>query len=308
VAVLPSVLIAQTLTLAGEISIQIADSFSTRTITLVSAGSTRYGRIYLAPTAAFGTTISTPYDVLSALETLINAAAANYWSVRLQTSGAVKVTYNGGSGNGTLTWTANGTGLRNLLGFTGTIGPLAVGASSTATYPPGGTILSLCADESDTSWQARPASVAAATTADGRTVVIDSGYQSLRRSMRLRLHPTTWTEATSGDYVTPAFPLDTSAQTTRWTSPTATGYLDSGAYSAHQLIATAHRDGASAQLGVTVGELQLLLAGSVTDFDQGSLTADSVRGSDERFPLSVPGWYKRRDIPLVITRSSRVAR
>ena len=307
-ATLPTCLIAQLLTLVGEISVTVIDSFSTRTVTLVAAATTRYARVYLAPTGGFGTTILTPYDVLAAFEAALNAAAPGFWTVRLQSSGAVKITYVGGSGTGEITWTANGTGLRNLLGFTATIGPLAVGASTTATYPPGGCVVSLCADETDTAWQTRAAGDAVTRTQDGRTVQIPGSYQSVERTVRLRLHPYTWTEAVSGDYVTPALPLDTVAQASRWTAPSTTGYLDGGAYSAHQLIATAHRPSADALLGISIGELQQQIAGSVTEFDVGSLDAPTVRGDEERFPLSMPGFYKRRDVPMTLTRTTRTAR
>ena len=307
---LPTVFLAQTLTLAGTISFSVTDSFSTRTITIVAGGTTRYSRVYLAVRTDTGTTLATPHELLTTVQTALNAApGSSYWTVALTTAGVVKITYNGGAGTGTITWTANGLGLRNIFGFTGTAtSALAVGGSTTATQPPTGCIVSLCSDASDSAWQTQSASDATATTVSGKTVQFTSGYQSMRRQIRLRLHPALWTNASANEYFSPCHPLDNAANSTRWNTPATTGYLDAVVYSVHEFVATAHRPGADAQIGMSVGEFQSMIAGSITDFDVGSLDADTVRGSENAYPLSVPGWSARRDVPLKITRTSRVTR
>ena len=304
----PTLLMAQVLTLVGEISVSVTDSFSTRTITLVAAAATKYGRVYLAPTAAAGTLISAPLEVLNTFETLLNAAVPgnNYWAVRMTASGAVKITYNGGAGTGTITWTANGTGLRNILGFTGTVGPLAVAASTTGTYAPGGCIVSLCAGEDDSHWQSYGGNIAAASTADGRTIALDTEYQSVRRTLRLRMVPHTQSEATS-EIRTPCFPLETTGNSTRWTTPTTTGYLLDGAYSVHQFLATAHRTSADARVAMMIGTFQTQLVASSPTYVLGSITADALK-ADEKFPLSVPGYYRWHDVNLTLALSSFEAR
>ena len=50
----PTTMLAQVLVLTGELSVQVVDSHSTRTVTLVAAGATRYARVHLAGTAAAG--------------------------------------------------------------------------------------------------------------------------------------------------------------------------------------------------------------------------------------------------------------
>lgn len=302
----PTLLMAQVLTLVGEISVSVTDSFSTRTITLVAPATTKYGRVYLAPTAAAGTLISAPLEVLNTFETLLNAAAPNFWQVRMTTSGAVKITYVGGSGTGTITWTANGTGLRNILGFANTVGPLAVAASTTGTYAPGGCIVALCAGEDDSHWQSYGGNIAAASTADGRTIALDTEYQSVRRTLRLRMVPHTQTEATS-EIRTPCFPMENTTQSSRWTAPTSTGYLSDGAYTVHQFIATAHRSSADARVAMMIGTFQPQLVSSTPTYVLGSITADALK-ADEKFPLSVPGYYRWHDVNLMLALSSFEAR
>lgn len=306
----PSTMLAQVLVLTGELSVQVVDSHSTRTITLVAAGVTRYARVYLAPTAAAGTSASVPYDLLTALQSALNAAPASaFWSVALDSLGAVRITYNGGSGTGKIAWNTGtgGTTLRNLLGHVGNdTGNLAVGGSKLGDYAPAGTIVATAADETDSAYQVRPVSFAVATTAGGTTYGIDAGSRTARRSVRLRMLPQTIGEQGAGEYLTPAFPPDTSASSSRWTSPSTTYYTGAYADSAHELVAACHR--MPGELGVCINGLQQMIAGSVTDFDVGSIEASSARAEEDLFPLSVAGWYKYRDLVLRLTRTARVAR
>lgn len=303
-------MLAQVLVLTGELSVQVQDAHSTRTVTLVAGGSTEYARAFLADRTAAGTSSSVPYDLLDAFEDLLNTApAATYWTVRLDPTGAVRITYAHGSGTGKVNWSAGtgGTTIRNLLGHTGAdTGSLNPAGSILGAYAPAGTIVASAADDSDGGWQPRPVSVASATTAGGTTYAIDAGSRTDRRSIRLRLLPYTSTEQTSGEYLTPAFPPDVAASSSRWKSPSTTYYTGAYANSAHELVAACHR--ATGELGLCIGELQTLIAGTTTDFDTGSLMSSSVRVEEDLFPLSVPGWYARRDLALSITRTGRVTR
>jgi hypothetical protein len=306
----PTTMLAQVLVLTGELSVEVDDSHSARTVTLVAAGVTRYARVYLASTSAAGTSASVPYDLLTALQTALNAAPASaFWSVTLDPLGAVRITYNGGSGTGKIAWNTatGGTTLRNLLGHTGnSTGNLAVGASKLGDYAPAGTIVATAADESDSAYQVRPVSFAVATTAGGTTYGIDAGSRTARRSVRLRMLPQTISDQGAGEYLTPAFPPDTSGSSSRWTSPSTTYYTGAYADSAHELIAACHR--VPGELGVCINGLQQLIAGSTTDFDTGSLEAATARAEEDLFPLSVGGWYKYRDLVLRLTRTGRVSR
>lgn len=305
---LANAMLAQLMMLTGEISVSVTDSVSTRTVTLLAAATTKYYRVYLAVRTDTGLTTATPIEILNAFENALNAAAPGFWQVRLQTSGAVKITYVGGSGTGTITWTANGATLRNILGFTGAAtSALAVGGSQTATYSPTGCIVAIGADgASDTGWKIKSSSIAAATTATGITYTIDSGHQSVSRDCTLKVLPKTWSEQGSGEFFTPAFPPNTAAGSTSWKQPGATDYINAPPYSASQFISTAHRTAGAC--GIAIGELQQILAGSVADFDEGYIDAKTLHGEDELFELSVPGYDRLRDVRLMLRRTDRKTR
>ena len=306
----PTTMLAQVLVLTGELSVQVIDSHSTRTVTLVSAGATRYARVFLAGTAAAGTSVGAPYDLLTAFTSALNAAPASaFWNVTLTAAGNVQIAYNGGSGTGEINWSVGtgGTTIRNLLGHVSTsTGAIPVNGVKLGAYAPAGTIIATAADESDSAYQVRPVSFAVATTAGGTTYGIDAGSRTARRSVRLRMLPQTISEQGSGEYLTPAFPPDTSASSSRWTSPSTTYYTGAYADSAHELIAACHR--VPGELGVVINGLQQLIAGSTTDYDIGSLEASTARAEDDLFPLSVAGWYKYRDLVLRLTRTARASR
>ncbi len=306
----PTTMLAQVLVLTGELSVQVIDSHSTRTVTLVAAGATRYARVFLAGTAAAGTTTGAPYDLLTAFTSALNAAPASaYWSVTLLPAGNVQIAYNGGSGTGQIDWSVGtgGTTIRNLLGHTGSsTGAISVNGVKLGAYAPAGCIIATAADESDSAYQVRPVSFAVATTAGGTTYGIDAGTRTARRSVRLRLLPQTETEQGASEYLTPAFPPDTSGSSSRWTSPSTTYYTGAYADSAHEFVAACHR--APGELGVCINGLQPLIAGSTSDYDVGSLEAATARAEDDLFPLSVAGWYKYRDLVLRLTRTARASR
>jgi hypothetical protein len=303
-------MLAQVLVLTGELSVQVIDSHSTRTVTLVSAGATRYARVFLAGTAAAGTSVGAPYDLLTAFTSALNAAPASaFWSVTLTAAGNVQIAYNGGSGTGEINWSVGtgGTTIRNLLGHVSTsTGAIPINGVKLGAYAPAGTIIATAADESDSAYQVRPVSFAVATTAGGTTYGIDAGTRTARRSVRLRLLPQTETEQGASEYLTPAFPPDTSASSSRWTSPSTTYYTGAYADSAHEFIAACHR--VPGELGVVINGLQPLIAGSTSNYDIGSLEASTARAEDDLFPLSVAGWYKYRDLVLRLTRTARASR
>lgn len=299
----PSALLSQVVRLAGAITVDVVDSHSTRTVTLVGSGTTRYARVYLADTGAAGTTAAAPWDVLDKLEDTLNAApGSTLWTVRLDPVGAVRITYLG-TGTGTLTW--SGTNLRNLLGFNVGIS-LGAGASELAAFAPGGCIVATCADENDNGWQPVATGVATGETLAGTVVAVDSGHRKLTRSLVLRLLPYTLVEQTAGEYLTPAFAQDIASNNTRWSSPSSTAYFNGGGYSAHEFLATVHRI-AAAPAAFAIGSLQELIAGSESEYDVGYVSSETLRGS-ELFPLSVPGWYARRDLVLRLNRTERDGR
>lgn len=296
----PSVMLAQTLKLNGPYTIDVQDSHSTRTVTLVSGGATRYARVLLAKSTDTGTTVSAPFELLSTLQALFNAApATTLWRVELDLTGRVVITYTG-SGTGTLTF--NQTALQYLLGLSSPTTSGSAGARY-ASLAPNACIIAVCADESDTDWQVRPTGVAAAETQAGVTYAVDSGNRAIVRSIRLRMLPRTLLELGAGEYLTAALPYDEAASSTRWTAPATNAWSTQLGYSAHEFIATAHRI-PGAQCGFCIGTLQEYLGG-VGGFVVGSISAETLR-SEEVFPLSVEGFYKYRDCVLRVTRTEFV--
>jgi hypothetical protein len=292
-------MLASVVKLTGAITVDVSDSFSTRTVTLVSGGATRYARVFLADVSDAGTSASAPYDVLTELEAALNAApGSSLWMVRLSSLGAVRITYSG-TGTATLTW--SGTDLRNLLGFAGDL-TIPTGTSNTATYAPGGCIVATAADEQDSGWQPVGAGLEANETRGGKTISVGSFARKLTRTLTLRLLPLTLAEQTSGERLTPAFPEDTVANSSRYSTPSATAFYNA-AFSAHEFIGCVHRI-PSAPAAFAIGDLQTLVAGTSTTYDTGYVSAETLRGG-ELFPLSVPGWYARRDLVLRLNREAR---
>lgn len=295
----PSVLLAHTVRLDGAYDLAVTDSFSSRTVTIVAGGSTRYARILLADPLAAGTSVSDPLELLLAIQTALNAApGTGLWSVSMGSDGRVCIAY-GGAGTGTLTF--NQTALRNLLGwstnYTASLGPI-YGARL-----PAACLVATCADDSDTDWQIRPTGIAAAETQGGVTYAVDSGNRAVTRSIRLRFLPTTSAELGSGEYLTPALPPDAAADSTRWTAPSTTAWGQNDHYTAHEFIATAHRL-PGARCGFAIGSM-LQAVGGVGGFVVGSISAETLR-SEETFPLTVEGFYKYRDCVMKITRTGFV--
>lgn len=295
----PSVLLAHTVKLDGPYDIAVTDSFSTRLVTVIAGGATRYARLQLADPLATGTAVDAPLELLSTIQAALNAApGTGLWNVSTGSDGRVCISY-GGVGTGTLVF--NQTALRNLLGwstnYTASVGPI-YGARL-----PAACLIATCADETDTDWQIRPTGVAAAETQGGVTYAVDSGNRAVTRAIRLRFLPTTSSELGSGEYLTPALPPDTAASSSRWTAPSTTAWGQDDHYTAHEFIATAHRL-PGARCGFAIGNAQSLF-GSAGGFVVGSISAETLR-SEETFPLTVEGFYKYRDCVMKITRTGYV--
>lgn len=303
----PNVMLAQVMKLTGEVSVTVSDSAGSRTATILAAAVVKYYRVYLAKTADTGTATSAPAELLKAFQAALNAGLASGWTVALDSTGVVSLTYNS-TGTGTITWTANGTELRNILGFTGaSTGAIAAAGTLLATYAPSGCVLAVSTGDVDTHWKPTASGTAASTTLDGKTYVIDGGYVSLKRDIMIKLLPFTYSEIASGEIRTPAFPTNTAANATYWSSPGTRDYALTPPYSAMQFVYTAHR--VAGYVAFSLGELQRQIAGTTTDYEIGSLSAESIVGDVDLFPLSIEGYYGRRDLSLSIVRaaSGRVA-
>ena len=99
-------------------SINITDSFGSRNVGPGTAGT--FWRIWAAQSAWTGASRSNPKELLAAIAAAANAGPGSaYWGLTLRPTGAVRVTYNGGTGAATWLW--NSAALRNVLGFSGNL-------------------------------------------------------------------------------------------------------------------------------------------------------------------------------------------
>jgi len=273
--------------------VAIADSFSSRTVTV---SKDFWYRHYLAPSGAAGTSSATPKEFLGYFQGLLNAAAPGFWAVALQTTGLVKITYVGGTGAASITWTS--TVPRNLLGFTGTLNFAAPGASQTATYLPTHACFVAAKGDDDTDWAPEYPGFAAAMTVGGVVDVLSDGVALVRRRFRLVNIPRRWTDRTArGAAGTPAIPEDISVS--RLTNPG--GAVSAGIappWTVHQ-----HFYAARAYLCAFTDDLPSHLNGSTTLYDVGYVAPETYQ-SGEQFRPAGPGLraaVTRGDVVLTLT-------
>lgn len=280
----PTSMLAQGLYLPDDIAIDVNDDVlpGVRALSVT----TGWYRIFLAPyTGVADYSERKPFDLLRVLEGQL-AAGANKWTVRLQRSGRIKITYNG-TGTGTLAWsTLDAVTIRDLCGFAGDV-VLASGASATAPYPPMG-VLYMVSRESCTGWVPKATLVAASRASNGRVSGTTDGSLLLVQRWTSRVHPRTWDEADEyTSYCTPLWPSD--ARVSRKLSARGpVGKAPPWSVSEFCVTALARR------LGMALGTFQELVAGTRTDYEAGYLAPDSARGVE--VPKTSGNWKAFHDL------------
>jgi hypothetical protein len=268
--------------LAGEIrltssyNLTVTDSASPggRTVT-VAAG---YYRTFLGDVANGDGTQATPYETLSTLEALLNAAGpgSGSWTVALTSAGFVRITYAApGTGAASIAW--DGTGVvRDVLGYTATATFSAPGQSSTASYHPSHCLYSICrANDSD--WTEAPPQSAFCEVPGGQVVGWQDASGTMVRSFDLRFHPKDWATRTSrGSAGTPMLPAKA-----RWsTSGTAAG--TDPPWSVKDFV----RAAAGKRVGFT-DQFQALVAATTGEYDVVYL-ADATIKADRAMVPTIP--------------------
>lgn len=292
-------MLAHVVRLTGALTLDVTDSHSTRSVDVVGAGQMRFARVRLASPTAPGTSAAAPYDVLARIASVLNAAhsPATPWAVELDPVGAVRIRW---TGTGTASLSMPST-IGNLLGFA-SLTYAAIGASGVlADHAPGGTIVAVCADDSDTDWQWRATALAASETADGRAVVYDGRVRRVERELRLRLLPATLADQTPGERLTPCWPPNGAAHAPRWTLPSLAAATATPDHTATEFMAGAHAI-QSAPCAFAIGNLQQVIAGLDTQCEVGYLRPVALL-NERVAPLSVAGWSARRDLLLQLTRT-----
>lgn len=273
-------MVAQSFNLSSSQTMATTDDRGGPTNRVLAAG---WHRTLLASGA--GTAHSDPSELLAAVEAALDATK---WLVTISLGGFVQLTYVG-SGNGSVDMSGCTT-LRALLGFTGSTGTLASGATATATYQPSHCVFAAACDP-DTGWIDQPARFAGATLPDGSVYGWHDGRVAYRRTATLRLLPRDYTARTAlGSSGTPVFPA-----TSRWLSPSAGEPAQALPWAALDTLATAY----GVECGVVWGTLQGVIAGSVAVYDRVYLAAEMAAAS--RVSLSIPGYDARRDVGFDLT-------
>jgi hypothetical protein len=281
-------MVAQAFTLDSATTATATDQLGAgRTITIQATSGPFYYRTFLANYATGVGSAELPFDLLRVMED----ALGGVWTVALTALGLVRFTYTG-TATGTLTLPSS---VKALLGFTGTIGPLATGASQTADYQPTHCVFSLNFSGDD-GWMRRPPRVAAQTMPDGRVYGLTDRTPGALRRVTMQLHPknqtvkAAWNVANPTDpmLATPAFPPDSR-------------YLSSYTGEPGQSPPWSVLDTLNIQVdqswAVAFGNLQELIAGSGSDltFDVCYPTPTSMQSGGVTGP-SAPNWDARYDI------------
>jgi hypothetical protein len=240
-------------------------------------------RVLLA--AGMGNSHADPAELLAAVE---SALGASKWSVTMGADGRARFTYLGSS-TGSISFGGAAT-LKAILGLAGDIGPLATNATATATYAPTHCVFAAAMDP-DSGWIDQAARFAGAQMPDGTVYGWHDGRNNYRRSAAFKLLPKDAAFAASlASDATPAFPARS-----RWQSPATDEPAQAPPWGALDTLATAY----GIECGITWGELQEILGGTVTAYEKVYLTPEMAQAP--RVALSIPGYDARRDVAIELS-------
>lgn len=283
--------IGQTFTLTTKYDLAVADSFSSRNVTIGTNAVSTYWRTYLASSATPGTpstTLLSPKSLAAHVENQLRAGGAgSIWSVASNTAGFITITYTG-TGTGTITWDA-GNIIRNLLGFDAAIS-LTNGQTATAAYHPTHMLFTISRRD-DTGWLVVPQRRAVAELPSGVVFGWQDGSQRQRRTFTLAVHPYDWAmRASSSSAGTPLW----GDSTRRWAPSATAGVVP--AWGLSDFFATC----LGGKCGALLGNFQSFLTGGVSTFDAvyvgaDTLTAEAVQSLEQPNNST---WYRWPGVTL----------
>jgi hypothetical protein len=276
----------------GAVAVIVTDSGagSPRTATF-TAGVYRSFLALVAGTAGVNAgTEADPFEFVKYLQyKLNNNGGLALWTCALGVDGRIAITY-GGTGTGTVQW--DGTGgtsklVKYAAGHDADIS-LAAAASVTCTYQPLG-----CAfwsgSGNDTGWTGLPQKFAAAEMPDGVVYGVGDNRHGLVRSFDLRHAPETWAlRTTLATHSTPMFASTKARSASPVRSPATAAQAPP--WSVEECFKTA----ASRRCGAALGNLQALIAGSDTVFEDVYLRPEMI-SAERAIRLSTPGYAALRD-------------
>jgi len=273
-------LFAQSFRVASSQAMSTTDDRGSAQTRTLAAG---WFRVLLA--AGMGNDHTDPLELLAAVET---ALGSTKWAVAMSAAGKVTFTYLGSS-TGSISFAGAST-LKAILGLTGDVGPLATGATATATYQPTHAVFAAAMDP-DSGWIDQAQRFAGAQMPDGTVYGWHDGRTTLRRSAAFKLLPKDAAFVASlPSTATPAFPARS-----RWLSPSTDEPAQAPPWSALDTVVTAH----ALECGVCWGTLQEIIAGTVTAYEKVYLTPEMAGAP--RIALSVPGYDARRDVAIELS-------
>lgn len=288
----PCALLAQPVTLNAE-TWTVTDDTGTNRSVVFPAGTYR---VLLGSTST--RTSAAPGDLLAHIEAALGAS----WTVRMTTSGRVRVTYLGPMTTvGVLTPPMGGSTMMRVLGSPALPNTWDVGDAVTASYLPTHCIFAAAVDP-DTGWQGLSGRFAGAKLPTGVVYGWGDRLGRRERSLSFRLHPKDAAQysALVGAGASPGTPA--LGPVARALNPWASEPAQTAPWGAIETIATA----GAQSLGFT-DDLQRVIAGTLSTFDNVYLTPEAIR--DAKAALSVERFDPRRDVTgLVLSWAGEVSR
>jgi hypothetical protein len=288
----PCALLAQPVTLGAEVWTVTDDTGTGRSVTFPAG----VYRVLLGSTTT--RTSGAPGDLLAHIEAALGAS----WTVRMTTSGRVRVTYLGPMVTvGVLTPPMGGSTMMRVLGSPTLPATWNVGDTATASYLPTHGIFAAAVDP-DTGWQAMPGRFAGARLSTGAVYGWGDRLARRERSLTFRLLPKDAAQYTAlvGAGAAPGTPA--LGPTARALNPWASEPAQAPPWGAIETIATA----GAQSLGFS-DDLQRVIAGTSSTFDVAYLTPDALR--DAKAVVSVERFDPRRDLAgVVLSWSAEVSR
>lgn len=200
-------------------TVTVCDNFhNSSSVTVFAQNVCAYYQTILGFSSASGD-LHRPYDFSNKFRTAIGTGTGNNWTVGVTREGHLTLK---SQAHGSIIWTAAGTVVRNILGFTGSTTICPAGVTVTASYQPFSTLFSHCAAD-DSGWQQSPGMVASAQGADGTVYTLRDGYSLPKRKISFKYFPRDYQTALTRSYdATPFFPsqsLNVVTETTTYNPP-----------------------------------------------------------------------------------------
>ena len=261
----------------------VVDSAGTNTRTFIPLATAWYIQEFAHSGSPAGT-VDDPINLLRHVESQLGSAR---WSVALNDSGKVVITYNS-TGVASITFATSA--IPNALGLNVNSLTFSAGESKIATYQPTHCLYGFSREE-DSGWRSKGQIVAAVDSPDGSVYGWTNGYNRWERSFTMKFHPKDVTvQNASVANITVAYPPKTSTQ---WKNPTDSPIIPPP-FSAHQFFNSGVNNGVGKYIAACFGNFKANIAGTDLTFEQVTFTAQSLKS--EHFLVSIKNFDRYRDL------------